>query len=210
LDQNKARTWPVVFADLEQWVNKQCGTDVPIFISHNTFRADKPIMELECSRYNMQLPLHWYFFDSLHYSRRMIKNATGNYSLTGLHEQLFNKPIMNAHRARNDVSACTKILNLLSNGSWQLVGPIYPSQTTSLRSIRWVGQKAEEVLYQANIRSVEQLLIYIQNHGRQDFILTGLTYELSICKSLTLVMGLKLPHENVKNIAKVLVDYINH
>lgn len=204
--ENKARTWLNVFEKLQLWINTQCRGAIPIFISHNTFRADKPIMELECRRYNIKLPIHWYFFDSLHYSRRMIKNTSGNYSLSGLHEQLFQTPILNAHRARNDVSACAKILHCISNGSWQLLGPIYPSHMTSLRSIRWIGQKAEEVLFQANIRSVEQLLIYIQDHGRQNFIYHQMNYKQSIEKTLSTIMGSNLPQENVKNIAKVLAE----
>jgi hypothetical protein len=204
LSTSQAKTWDIVFAELSNWISQQSHGSVPVFISHNTFRADKPIMEQECRRYNTILPLHWYFFDSLHYSRRMLKNNNGNYSLSGLHEHIFSEEIAQAHRARSDVTACTRIIHYISNGSWQLVGPIYPSHTTSLRSVRWIGQKAEEVLFDSNIRSVEQLMSHIHNLARQDFIFHQLDYKNSVIKTLLMVVGVKLPKENVKNIATVL------
>ena len=107
-------------------------------------------------------------FYSLHFSRRVVKNANGNYSLSGLHQQLFNGPIVDVHRARADVVACTKILSTITNGTWNLQGSIYPTYTTALRTIRWIGQKAEEVFYGAGIRSVEDLYIILQNNARND------------------------------------------
>lgn len=207
LSGQKAKTWDCVYQQLVYWILSNSHGRLPIFISHNTFRADKPIIELECKRYGHIVPLDWYFFDSLHYSRKMIKNANGNYSLSGLHSQLFGAPIQNAHRARNDVEACIRIINHISMGAWNLTGPIYPSYSTSLRSIRWIGQKAENVLYSVNIRSVEQLILYIRANGRKDYIFSRMLYTDSIQKSLQTIMENKLPSENIKNISQMLQTY---
>jgi hypothetical protein len=119
LEENNTVLWPQAFQELTEWVTAQMRPGaIPVFVSHNTFRADKPILELECRRHGVRLPLNWYFFDSLHFSRSIIRNSTGNYSLSGLHEQLFNKPIENVHRARADVVACLNIMSNLTNNSW--------------------------------------------------------------------------------------------
>ena len=206
LKTSGALTWDIVFQQLCQWVHVHSMGCAPVFISHNTFRADKPILELECKRYNVPLPLQWYFFDSLHFSRRVMKNSTGNYSLSGLHEQLFNGPIENAHRARADVVACTKIMSSITNGKWELQGPIYPSYSTALRTIRWIGQKAEELLYKENIRSVEELYTIIQRNARKDMIEKYYSYEASVMETLTNVIKNDLPQDNIRNIAAVISE----
>lgn len=200
---HQAQPWSVVFPQLEAWVLSQ-AVGVPIFVSHNTFRADKPIMELECRRFNQQMPLNWYFFDSLHFSRQNMKNSSGNYSLSGLHQQLFNCPIVDAHRARADVVACIKIMTYITEGRWNLQGPIYPVYSTALRTIRWVGQKAEEVLYNKGIRSTEELFALIQKNARIDKIQFNHPFAVSTLNTLSNIIENCLPPDNVKNIANVI------
>tara|TARA_B110000977_G_scaffold175079_1_gene229530 strand:+ start:1238 stop:2113 length:876 start_codon:yes stop_codon:yes gene_type:complete len=205
LNEKQAQTWSIVFQKLEAWVSAQ-SVGVPIFVSHNTFRADKPIMELECRRFNQQMPLNWYFFDSLHFSRQYMKNTSGNYSLSGLHQQLFDCPIENAHRARADVVACIKIMTSITKGSWNLQGPVYPVYSTSLRTIRWIGQKAEKVLYNQGIRSTEELFALIQKNARIDKVQFNNSSEVSIFNTLITLIQNRLPLENVKNIANVISE----
>ncbi len=204
LDTNEAQTWDVVFQSLVSWIQANAMNSIPIFISHNTFRADKPILELECRRYNMHMPFHWYFFDSLHYARRVIRNATGNYSLSGLHEQLFGTKIINAHRARNDVVACISILSHLTNNTYNICGPIYPTYTTALRTIRWIGQKAEEILFDVGIYSVEELYQKIMTTIRKNYLLNGAPIHENILAVLVEMLGNKLPPDNIRHIAEVL------
>jgi len=204
LTENSAKSWSIVYGQLKKWIDIQAIGAMPVFVSHNTFRADKPILELECQRTSKLLPLDWYFFDSLHFSRRVVKNANGNYSLSGLHQQLFNGPIVDVHRARADVVACTKILSTITNGTWNLQGSIYPTYTTALRTIRWIGQKAEEVFYGAGIRSVEDLYIILQNNARNDKIQFGYLFPQSVLNTLTAILGQDLPQDNVVNIANVI------
>ena len=205
LTEYNAVTWDVVFPKFCKWVEAQRQGLLPIFISHNTFRADKPILELEGRRYSMHMPLNWYFFDSLHFSRRVIRNTNGNYSLNGLHEQIFGTKIENAHRARYDVVACIDILQNLTNNQWTLEGPIYPVYTTALRTIRWIGQKAEQLLYEANIRSVEQLYMLIMQNARK----TNIPLESVVLQTLHTILNNRLPKDNVKNIAAQLTSTQN-
>lgn len=205
LDENNAGLWGQACTELILWVRAQCtvGT-IPVFISHNTFRADKPILELECRRSKQRLPLTWYFFDSLHYSRSVVRNPMGNYSLSGLHQQMFNTGIENVHRARSDVLACTKILQRLTNSTWCLTGPMYPSYSTSVRSIRWIGRKAEELMYVANIRSAEMFFSAIKQNVQQDFLLHNMSEDSSVLKTLNTIFGQKLPEDNIRNIMAVV------
>lgn len=205
LTENNAILWPQAFQELAEWVTTQLRPGaIPVFMSHNTFRADKPILELECRRYNIRLPLHWYFFDSLHFSRSVIRNSTGNYSLSGLHEQLFDKPIENAHRARADVVACMNIVSKLTHNTWSVSGPMYPSYSTSLRSIRWVGRKAEEILCSSGITSVESFLYIIENNVRRDYLQFSITEQGSIRKTISSLLVNKLPVDNINNIITVI------
>ena len=205
LTKNNPVLWSEAFQELAEWVTAQTSPGaIPVFISHNTFRADKPILELECRRYNVRLPLHWYFFDSLHFSRSVIRNSTGNYSLSGLHEQLFNKPIENVHRARADVVACMNIMSNLTNNSWAVTGPIYPSYSTSLRSIRWVGRKAEEILYAAGVNCVESFFFLIETNVKRDYLQFSMVESNSVHKTVTQLLLNKLPIDNVNNIISVI------
>jgi len=204
LEQQKAITWDRVFTELCEWVSLEILPGmIPVFVSHNTFRADKPIMELECERYKLRMPSNWYFFDSLHYSRDIIKNS-GNYSLSGLHENMFNEPIQNVHRARSDVTACVRILSCLTKSSWDLHGPIYPTYSTSLRSIRWVGRKTENLLVAVGIDSTEALFMALQQNIHRNYIQQGMDEHTSIETTLTSILS-TLPLENIQNITKVLM-----
>ena len=203
LNTHQAQTWATVLTELIQWVGHQTK-NIPVFISHNTFRADKPILELESKRYNLLLPLHWFFFDSLHFCRDIVVSKTGNFSLGGLHKQLFDKPIDSAHRAKNDVVACINIINTITNGTWRLHGSIYSVYTTSLRSIRWIGKKAEMLFLTCNIQSVEMLLFVLKRNALADYTTQRLNSYQSIEKTIRKILQTNLPIENIRNIVKVL------
>ena len=205
LTQQNAVLWDAACTDLMVWVRAQsAGGTVPVFISHNTFRADKPILELECRRFAMRLPLEWYFFDSLHYARSAARNPSGNYSLSGLYQQMFHTGIENVHRAKSDVLACTRILAHLTNNTWGLTGPMYPAYATSLRSIRWIGRKAEELLYMANIRSVEDFFSHLHRNIRNDYLVHSISEDASVRKSLDDIFKPQLPDDNIANIMTVV------
>ncbi len=204
LTQHDAKPWSHVFGGLSEWIQQQSNGQIPVLISHNTFRADKPILEYECQRYGMRVPGGWYFFDSLHFARQSVKCSTGNYSLSGLHRQLFQAPIDNVHRAAADVHACMRILAFLTGNTWSLTGPMYPAYATSLRSLRWVGRKAEQVFEELSIHSVEALMMYIQHAVRARYILTRQDEWTTIIAVVHELLQNKLPSENVQNIANVI------
>lgn len=206
LDNAQAQTWDKVFPSLCEWVCQQSAGCVPVFVSHNTFRADKPILEYECQRCQCSMPYHWYFFDSLHFARHVVRNSSGNYSLSGLHQHLFGEPILNAHRARSDVVACVNILQKLTSGSWNLTGPVYPTFATSLRTVRWIGRKAEQVLHVHHIFSLEELFLQLQRRVRADYIIHRLDPESSVRNALQQWLAKDLPPDNVTNITTVVVD----
>ena len=207
LQRENAVTFDIVLHRLIQWVRAQTLL-VPVFISHNTFKADKPILELEASRYRTSIPLQWFFFDSLHFCRDHYKSEDGNFSLSGLNKQLFNCPIREAHRARNDVIACTAILGKITNNKWNLIGPIYSAYSTSLRTIRWVGKRAESILIQNNIRSVENLIELLKGNAFSDYINHHIHSSHSVTKTMFNIFDSKLPNENVNNIVAVIKETI--
>ena len=89
-EANHARTWDTVFKELVQCIARETSnhTFIPVFISQNTHRADKPIMEFESHRYQLMVPFEYYFLDSLHYCRHMLRQMSGNYSVTGVYQAL--------------------------------------------------------------------------------------------------------------------------
>lgn len=206
LEKSKAQTWDKVFPHLCQWIHVQSGGCIPVLVSHNTFRADKPILEYECQRWQCSMPFHWYFFDSLHFARHIVRNSSGNFSLSGLHEHLFGKPIVNAHRARSDVVACVNILQNMTSGTWNLTGPVYPTFATSLRTVRWVGKKAEEVFHTHSIFSLEELFLQLQRRIRTDYLIHRMDSTTSVQNALQQWLSKDLPLDNVVNISKVIIE----
>jgi DNA polymerase III epsilon subunit-like protein len=204
LHEENAKTWDVVLDDIIQWVNSQTG-QIPVFISHNTFKADKPIMELETKRYQKLMPLHWLFFDSLNFCRDCVTSHSGNYSLNGLHKLLLGSPINNAHRAQYDVQACVDILDKITGNDWNFSGPAYPVYATSLRSVRWIGKKAEMVFCNCRIGSLEILLEILRGNAFTDKLNFALSTHSSIQKSLQDIIKNELPMENIENISQSLI-----
>lgn len=203
LNNQNAQTFNIVLEKLSDWVRLQTR-QIPIFISHNTHRADKPILELEAARYSTHIPLNWFFFDSLHFCRDFFKSKDGNFSLSALNRQLFHCDIVDIHRARADVEACTAILGKITGESWHLIGPVYSAYTTSLRSIRWIGKKAEQLLIESNICSVVNLLDICKRNATYDYINHQMESSKSISKTIFQILNHKLPNENINKIAEAI------
>ena len=215
LTKENALPWSQIFPRLLEWVRTMCLVgQVPVFISHNTFRADKPILEFECQRSALKMPCEWYFFDSLHYSRFRMRQSNGNYSLTGIYTTLFHETFENAHRAEADVRACHRILAQLTNNTWALTGPMYPTYSTSLRAVRWIGQRAEILLNNEKIHSLEALLLLLQKNARSDYLTNCLEETKSIRQTVNKLFhtGFKstLPQDNVENIATSLIEMLHN
>ena len=160
---------------LLQWMNGFIPNNSNVLlVAHNAFKADKIMMEIDCKRHGVIMPYNWYFFDSLIYTRRMIPKQQ-SYTLGDLHRTLFNEDIDNAHSALPDAIALRNVLlgigqNTMTNC---LTGPIYPSYLTSLQAVKWLGPSCEALLFEKNIRSLEQFvteilsLYALNNHQMQ-------------------------------------------
>lgn len=135
------------------------STSIPsLLISHNNFKSDKPMLEIETKRRGVELPRHWYFLDSLLYSRKAIPKQS-SYTLNDLYMNILGKKILNNHSALPDAYALMELLYY--TGIENIHGPIYPAHCTSLQAVKWLGPSCERSLFSQNIRSLEQLVANI-------------------------------------------------
>ena len=155
LKERNACDFHTAWNKLIQWVNEQVspGTNV-LWVAHNCFKADKPMLEIDTKRHGIVLPYNWYFFDSLIYCRKNIPKQQ-SYTLGDIYSILFDKPLTNGHSALPDALQLREILAHIN--AYQMAGPIYPSYSTSLQAIKWLGPSCEKQLFSQNISSLEQL-----------------------------------------------------
>jgi len=140
------------------------GAGPRLFISHNNFKSDKIMLEIESKRRGLILPYSWYFLDSLLYCRKAIPKQA-SYTLHDLYLNIMRKRIVDNHSALPDAKALVELLYY--TGIQNLSGPIYPTHCTSLQVIKWLGPSCERALFQNNIHSLEQLVANIvANYSR--------------------------------------------
>tara|TARA_B110000008_G_scaffold278286_1_gene321664 strand:+ start:154 stop:831 length:678 start_codon:yes stop_codon:yes gene_type:complete len=145
--------WNMFLQFIRQW-----GENKVLLISHNNFKSDKLMLEIEAKRRGLELPYNWYFLDSLLYCRKVIPKQP-SYTLHDLYYGMFGKKITDNHSALPDAVALVEIL--YRTGIVHISGPIYPSFCTSLQAIKWLGPSCERSLFENNIRSLEQLVANI-------------------------------------------------
>ncbi len=156
LKQRKAVSFHEGWTSLLHWVATIVGPNINIlWIAHNAFKADKPMLEIDTKRHGIIIPYNWFFFDSLIYCRQSIPKLP-SYTLSDLHANLFFKSIPDAHSALPDAIALRNILLFIDNKT--LSGPIYPAYATSLQSIKWLGPSSEKHFFKNGIKSLEQLI----------------------------------------------------
>ena len=147
-----AVTFRQAFKDFAAWVGPRAT-----LISHNCFRADKPVLEAECKRYHIEMP-SWRFFDSLLFMRANIKQMS--YKLGDLYENFYGEPIENQHYALADAVALKLVMNhVMATFEITKFHFAYPKYLTPLQNIRWLGCACEEKLEESGIYSVEDLLL---------------------------------------------------
>jgi DNA polymerase III epsilon subunit-like protein len=151
----RAKTFDIVFMKLVRWIcNRTKGT--PIFISHNNFRADKPVLMYEIMRHNLMMPPTWYFFDSLLYIRDNFREFD-EYNMDYLVRNVLNSSTRNAHRASVDTLHLHKILQHLSHNYNTICGEIQSAQYTSLRTIPGIGRSVQSHFFRAGLYNVEMV-----------------------------------------------------
>ena len=82
---------------------------------------------------------------------------------------------------------------------------MYPVYSTSLRSIRWVGRKTENLLVNVGIDSAESLFMVVQRNIHRNYIQHGMDEDTSIRTTLKSILS-TLPVENITNITDVLIQ----
>lgn len=162
LNERKAVSFNEAWTKLLHWIS----TIVPInqnllWIAHNAFKADKPMLEIDTKRHNIVIPYNWFFFDSLIYCRQSIPKMP-SYTLSDLYRSLFHKGIPNLHSALPDAIALREIL--IYSNNMKLKGPIYPAYATSLQSIKWLGPSSEKQFFRNGIKSLEQLITLLMTN----------------------------------------------
>tara|TARA_Y100000817_G_C16861152_1_gene545836 strand:- start:1991 stop:2851 length:861 start_codon:yes stop_codon:yes gene_type:complete len=156
LKDRHAVSFTEAWAKLLHWVS----TIVPmnqntLWVAHNAFKADKPMLEVDTKRHGIVIPYNWFFFDSLIYCRQSIPKMP-SYTLSDLYYSLFGSPLKNAHSALPDAIALRNVL--LHINATTLIGTIYPAYATSLQSIKWLGPSSEKQFFGKHIQSLEQLI----------------------------------------------------
>lgn len=186
-----------------QWVGSQLTqTCNALFVAHNAFKADKPMLEIDTRRHGIKMPYNWYFLDSLIYCRRNMEKQS-SYTLNEIYRTLMREDIPDAHRALSDAVALRTIL--LKINVYELSGPIYPSHSTSLQAIKWLGQSSENMLFHQNIRSVEQLVsTLLTSYSAMCVNGSSSTVLYFVTQYLSTNVGLKIG--NAKTIASSIVN----
>ena len=156
LKERSAVAFNEAWNKLLHWIS----TIVPVnqnllWIAHNAFKADKPMLEIDTKRHGVIIPYNWFFFDSLIYCRQSIPKLP-SYTLSDLYVAIFSKPLQNAHQALPDAIALRDILCYIDR--IKISGPIYPAYATSLQSIKWLGPSSEKKFFRKHIQSLEQLI----------------------------------------------------
>jgi DNA polymerase III epsilon subunit-like protein len=203
LTERQAVDFHTAWDMLTQWVGarlwQHCNA---LFVAHNAFKADKPMLEIDTRRHGIKMSYNWYFLDSLIYCRRNMEKQP-SYALNDIYQTLMREDVPNAHYALSDAVALRTIL--LQINAFDLSGPIYPSHSTSLQAIKWLGPSSENTLFRQNIRSVEQLVSTLLTSysatcvsGRSDTVLHFVTQYLST------IVGLKIG--NAQTIALSIVN----
>lgn len=140
----------------------------PIIVAHGCQKADKPVLMSALRRTGAPFPLHWRWFDSLYFFRRVMPSFRGEhngYSLrevaatVGVDYEKFGRH----HDAYPDAKTLFETLKAFPH----LFGSLYGWHETALTNVPGIGIRAESTLMQRNIRCVEQLLTFAAHCGNQ-------------------------------------------
>ena len=171
-----------------QFIRVNSPTVPSMLISHNNFKSDKPMLEIEAKRRGVDLPCTWYFLDSLLYCRKAVPKQS-SYTLNDLYMNLLGKKIMNNHSALPDALALAELLYMVGIGN--IHGPTYPAHCTSLQAVKWLGPSCERSLFNHNIRSLEQLVANIVAGYSIHIIKNGpIGLKSFICHYITEICGI--------------------
>ena len=160
-----------------------------VVIAHNNFKADKLVLEQACKRAGVQCPL-LYFMDSLLLMRASMKH--GSYKLSALYGHYLKRPFVETHRALPDALA---LRDVLMEAFETFSGAIlYPTHSTPLQNIRWVGPACERAMMSCRFTSVEALKQHIWDEYCAVSIFYHIPFRACISK---VVKEMDLPVNNI-------------
>lgn len=147
LAEHNAEDFSSAFQKFVNWVGPQA-----VIISHNSFRSDKPVLEHECVKHNVQMPC-WYFYDSLLFLRSQLTCIS--YRLPDVYLSVTGKIFNSTHTALKDAIGLKEILDHVPPTGLYM----YPKFLVPLQNVKWVGAACEEAFVNAGVRSVEDLIL---------------------------------------------------
>lgn len=160
-----------------------------VVIAHNSFKADKLVLEQACVRAGVRCPL-LFFMDSLLLLRSSVKHPS--YKLSALYEIYMNTPYVESHQALPDALA---LRNVLLKAFETFAGAIlYPTHSTPLQNIRWVGPACERAMMACNYISVESLKQHIWSEYCRASVFYTIPLRACIAK---VVKDMNLPVQNI-------------
>ena len=160
-----------------------------VLVAHNNFKADKLVLEQACRRAGVRCPL-LYFMDSLLFVRNMHKHPS--YKLGALYEHYVCAPFVEQHKALPDAIALS---TMLTSAVESFAGAIlYPTHSTPLQNIRWVGPACERKLLSCNFSSVETL----KQHIWAEYCRVCVFYNIPLHACIAKIMkDVQLPVQNI-------------
>lgn len=136
-----------------------------ILIAHGCFRADLPVLKSALRRCRVPLPVHWRFFDSLMFFRRVMPSVRGDgcdgYTLRAVASSLGVRPSEETGRA-HDALPDALVLHAALILFPRIYGALYSWWQTPLTVIGGVGLQTQSQLISRGIRSAEDLLNFAQ------------------------------------------------
>lgn len=140
----------------------------PIIVAHGCQKADKPVLMSAIRRTGAPFPLHWRWFDSLYFFRRVMPSFRGEHSGYSLREVAATVGVdCEKFGRQHDAYPDAKTLHETLKAFPHLFGSLYGWHETALTNVPGIGIRAESALMQRNIRCVEQLLTFAAHCGNQ-------------------------------------------
>lgn len=156
LAEHSAESFASAFQKFANWVGPQA-----VIISHNCFKSDKLVLESECVKHDVQMPM-WYYYDSLLFLRSQLQCLS--YRLPDVYQTVTGNVFEQTHTALKDAQGLKEILDIVPPTGLYM----YPKYLTPLQNIKWIGAACEEAFVNAGVRSVEDLILRYKHWLRLD------------------------------------------
>jgi len=179
LRRHRAVPLPEAFAGLVAFVRRCAAACAPpgfaatleqhggfpaVMVAHGCFRADLPVLKSALRRCHVPFPVHWRFFDSLMFFRRVVppvREGAEGYTLRAVAASLGVDPSAQTGRA-HDALPDALVLHAALAKFPRLFGALYSWWQTPLTVVTGVGLQTQSLLLSQGMRSAEDLLNFAQ------------------------------------------------